>query len=138
MASIKVRVNRGSQESLTRQITNQLTRMIETGVVAAGSMLPSERTLADAAGVARNVVRRSYDYLTAGGHVESAGRRGRRVRARTSEKRSAASASTAAAKKGSATSKGSKRASAKGSKKKSAAGTSGSKGSRRARGRSSR
>src|SRR3982750_679378 len=89
MTSIKVRVNRGGSQSFTRQITDQLSRMIQTGVLAAGDMLPSERTLADAAGVARNVVRRSYELLTAGGHIESHGRRGRRVRKQSAKRASA-------------------------------------------------
>jgi len=86
MASVKVRVKRGGSESLTRQITDQLGRMIQTGVLAAGELLPSERTLAEAAGVARNVVRRSYELLTASGHIESASRRGRRVRRQSAKK----------------------------------------------------
>lgn len=77
--SIKVRVNRTKPESMTRQITNQLTDLIQSGVLAAGELLPSERTLADSLGVARNVVRRSYDYLSTGGQIESSGRQGRRV-----------------------------------------------------------
>jgi DNA-binding GntR family transcriptional regulator len=80
VSKLKVRVNRKGPESLTRQITNQLTGLINTGVLAAGEMLPSERTLADTLGVARNVVRRSYDYLMSGELVEGQGRRGRRVR----------------------------------------------------------
>lgn len=80
---LKVRVNRNRPESMTRQITSQLTGLIETGALAAGELLPSERTLAESLGVARNVVRRSYDNLTSGGHVESEGRRGRRVRAQS-------------------------------------------------------
>ncbi|HEX8774495.1 MAG TPA: winged helix-turn-helix domain-containing protein [Pyrinomonadaceae bacterium] len=80
MSKLKVRVNRKGPESLTRQITNQLTGLINTGVLAAGEMLPSERTLAESLGVARNVVRRSYDYLMSGELVEGQGRRGRRVR----------------------------------------------------------
>ena len=109
MASIKVRVNRGGSESLTRQITNQLSKMIQTGVLVAGDMLPSERTLADAAGVARNVVRRSYDMLTAGGHIEKQGRRGRRVR---NQSKSSSAKKGGAAKK-SARAKGARKAASK-------------------------
>ena len=88
MAKLKIRVNRKSPQSLTQQITDQLTSMIETGVLAAGSMLPSERTLAESVGVTRNVVRGSYEYLTSGGHIESEGRKGRRVRSGVSLKKS--------------------------------------------------
>ena len=82
--TLKIRVNRKSVESMTRQIANQLTNLIDTGVVAVGNMLPSERTLADSLGVARNVVRGSYDYLEKAGLVKREGRAGRRVRSRTS------------------------------------------------------
>ncbi|HEY0003547.1 MAG TPA: winged helix-turn-helix domain-containing protein [Pyrinomonadaceae bacterium] len=91
----KVRVNRSGPESLTRQITDQLTNLIEAGALAAGSMLPSERTLADSLGVARNVVRRSYDYLMSGGYLESEGRRGKRVRQGSSKKSASRQASSA-------------------------------------------
>jgi len=82
--TLKIRVNRKSVESMTRQIANQLTSLISTGAVAVGNMLPSERTLADSLGVARNVVRGSYDYLEKAGLVNREGRAGRRVRSKTS------------------------------------------------------
>jgi DNA-binding FadR family transcriptional regulator len=135
VSKIKVRVNRKGPESLTRQITNQLTGLINTGVLAAGEMLPSERTLADSLGVARNVVRRSYDYLMSGELVEGQGRRGRRVRGASASGRStgaAAAAASASGKKRGTGSKGSKKSSSgKGSAK---SGKSSSKG----RGRKSR
>lgn len=116
---LKVRVNRSKPESMTRQITNQLTGLIETGALVAGELLPSERTMADTLGVARNVVRRSYDYLTSGGHVESEGRKGRRVRAQSSTRKSGGSAN-ASYKAGKSGSKTSVKATAKGGKAKSA------------------
>jgi len=69
---------------MTRQIANQLTNLISTGAVVVGNMLPSERALADSLGVARNVVRGSYDYLEKAGLVKREGRAGRRVRSKTS------------------------------------------------------
>jgi DNA-binding GntR family transcriptional regulator len=75
---------------MTRQITNQLGSLISDGALAVGSMLPSERTLANSLGVARNVVRGSYEYLEKAGVVQREGRKGRRVRAATSRKRTAA------------------------------------------------
>src|SRR5207248_8380626 len=48
---------------MTRQLTDQLRDLIDVGKMAIGSMLPSERTLANSLGVARNVVRGSYEYL---------------------------------------------------------------------------
>ena len=117
MTKLKVRVNRKGPGSLTRQITDQLTGLIKTGALAVGEMLPSERTLADSLGVARNVVRRSYDYLASGNLIQGEGRRGRRVGKASSRK----SGGAAAAKKRSAASKGSKKSSpGKGSKKASA------------------
>lgn len=111
---LKVRVNRTKPESMTKQITSQLTSLIETGALAAGELLPSERTLADTLGVARNVVRRSYDYLTSGGHVELEGRKGRRIRTKSSSGKSGAAASSS--KTGKTGGKTSKKAAAKGSK----------------------
>ena len=95
----KIRVNRKSVESMTRQIANQLTSLISTGAMAVGSMLPSERTLADSLGVARNVVRGSYDYLEKAGLVQREGRAGRRVRTRSNRKKAAAKPSKKTAKK---------------------------------------
>ena len=85
--TLKIRVNRKSVESMTRQIANQLTDLIGTGAVAVGNLLPSERMLADSLGVARNVVRGSYDYLEKAGLVKREGRAGRRVRSKTSRAR---------------------------------------------------
>ena len=85
--ALKIRVNRKSVESMTRQIANQLTDLISVGAITVGSMLPSERTLANSLDVARNVVRGSYDYLERAGLVQREGKAGRRVRAKTSRRR---------------------------------------------------
>lgn len=115
MSKLKVRVNRSKPESMTRQITDQIAGLINTGVLAAGEMLPSERMLADSLGVARNVVRRSYDYLMSGELIEGQGRRGRRVRASASGRSPSASSS---GRKRSAADKSTKRSSTgKGGKK---------------------
>ena len=84
--ALKIRINRKSVESMTRQLTDQLDDLISSGALAIGSLLPSERTLADSLGVARNVVRGSYEYLEKAGVVQREGRKGRRVRAKTSRK----------------------------------------------------
>ena len=97
--TLRIRVNRKSVESMTRQIANQLTNLISNGAVVVGSMLPSERTLADSLGVARNVVRGSYDYLEKAGLVQREGRAGRRVRSKSSRKKTAAKPVRKAAKK---------------------------------------
>ncbi len=98
--TLKIRINRKSVDSMTRQITDQLDSLISNGTMAIGSMLPSERALANTLGVARNVVRGSYEYLEKAGVVQRDGRKGRTVRAKTSRKRTTtASAATKAAKK---------------------------------------
>ena len=76
-----IRVNRKRPESLTKQITDQLTGLIESGAMAVGSYLPSERELANSLKVARNVVRGSYENLMRAGKIQSEGRKGRTVRA---------------------------------------------------------
>lgn len=87
--ALKIRINRKSVESMTRQLTDQLEELISNGALIVGSLLPSERTLANSLGVARNVVRGSYEYLEKAGIVQREGRKGRRVRAKTSRKKSA-------------------------------------------------
>ena len=85
--TLKIRINRKSVESMTRQITDQLGSLIGTGAMAVGSLLPSERSLANSLGVARNVVRGSYEYLEKAGVVQREGRKGRSVRSKTSRKK---------------------------------------------------
>jgi GntR family transcriptional regulator len=88
--ALKIRINRKSVDSMTRQLTDQLGDLISSGALEVGSLLPSERTLADWLGVARNVVRGSYEYLEKAGVVQREGRKGRRVRGKTSRKTTAA------------------------------------------------
>ena len=91
-----IRVNRKRPESMTKQITDQLTGLIESGAMTVGSYLPSERELANSLKVARNVVRGSYENLMKAGRVQSEGRKGRTVRASGSRKRAGATKKTAA------------------------------------------
>ena len=77
---LNVRVNRKRPESMTRQIREQLDQLIEAGTLAAGTLLPSERELANALKVARNVVRGAYEQLMDAGKLRSEGRRGRSVK----------------------------------------------------------
>lgn len=49
---------------MTRQIREQLDALIEAGNLAAGTLLPSERELANTLKVARNVVRGAYEQLS--------------------------------------------------------------------------
>ena len=76
---LNVRVNRKRPESMTRQIREQLDELIERGELIAGTLLPSERELANTLKVARNVVRGAYEQLMDAGRLTSEGRKGRTV-----------------------------------------------------------
>lgn len=86
-----IRVNRKRPESLTKQITDQLTSLIESGAMTVGSYLPSERELANSVNVARNVVRGSYENLMRAGKIQSEGRKGKTVRSSGSRKKATGS-----------------------------------------------
>ena len=101
---LNVRVNRKRPESMTRQIREQLDALIEAGELAAGTLLPSERELANTLKVARNVVRGAYEQLMDAGRLRSEGRRGRSVSrggttGRTTTKKSGTKSTKKAAKK---------------------------------------
>jgi DNA-binding GntR family transcriptional regulator len=64
---------------MTRQIREQLNALIDAGEIAAGTLLPSERELANTLKVARNVVRGAYEQLMDAGKLTSEGRKGRSV-----------------------------------------------------------
>jgi DNA-binding transcriptional regulator YhcF (GntR family) len=64
---------------MTRQIREQLNDLIEAGELAVGTILPSERELANTPKVARNVVRGAYEQLMDAGQLRSEGRKGRSV-----------------------------------------------------------
>jgi len=72
---------------MTKQITDQLMGLIESGVYTVGSYLPSERDLANQVKVARNVVRGSYENLMRAGKIQSEGRKGKTVRSAGSKKK---------------------------------------------------
>lgn len=91
-----IRVNRKRPESMTKQITDQLTGLIESGAMTVGSYLPSERELANSLKVARNVVRGSYENLMKAGRIQSEGRKGRTVRASGGKKRAGSKTSKGA------------------------------------------
>ena len=76
---LNVRVNRKRPESMTRQIREQLNTLIDRGELIAGTLLPSERELANTLNVARNVVRGAYEQLMDAGKLVSEGRKGRSV-----------------------------------------------------------
>jgi DNA-binding GntR family transcriptional regulator len=64
---------------MTRQIREQLNELIDKGELIAGTLLPSERELANTLNVARNVVRGAYEQLMDTGKLVSEGRKGRSV-----------------------------------------------------------
>jgi len=68
---------------MTRQIREQLNDLIDAGALAAGTLLPSERELANTLKVARNVVRGAYEQLMDTGKLVSEGRKGRSVGSRS-------------------------------------------------------
>ena len=80
MSKLNVRVNRKRPESMTRQIREQINSLIDAGELAAGTLLPSERELANTLNVARIVVRGAYEQLMDAGRLRSEGRKGRSVR----------------------------------------------------------
>jgi DNA-binding GntR family transcriptional regulator len=88
VAKLNVRVNRKRPESMTRQIREQLNTLIDAGALAAGTLLPSERDLANTLKVARNVVRGAYEQLMDAGKLTSEGRKGRSVSSGRSSSRS--------------------------------------------------
>ncbi|MGH9966833.1 MAG: GntR family transcriptional regulator [Pyrinomonadaceae bacterium] len=94
-----IRVNRKRPESLTKQITDQLTGLIESGALTVGSYLPSERELANQVKVARNVVRGSYESLMRAGKIQSEGRKGRTVKSAGGKKRTGGKSASKARKK---------------------------------------
>ena len=82
---------------MTRQIREQINSLIDAGTLVAGTLLPSERDLANTLKVARNVVRGAYEQLMEAGRLTSEGRRGRSVSGGTSsgtKRRSTKKAST--------------------------------------------
>jgi DNA-binding GntR family transcriptional regulator len=99
MASkLSVRVNRKRPESMTRQIREQLNTLIDAGTLAAGTLLPSERDLANTLKVARNVVRGAYEQLMEAGKLTSEGRKGRSVSSGRSSKKKSTTKATKSSK----------------------------------------
>lgn len=64
-------IDRDQAEPLSLQLVRQLQEAVEAGRVAAGTPLPSSRSLARALGVSRNTVLTAYEELAARGFVRS-------------------------------------------------------------------
>jgi DNA-binding FadR family transcriptional regulator len=56
---------------MKKQLTHQMGFVIDNGLVVEGSLLPTERELANSLKVSRNVVRRAYEQLMRAGKIES-------------------------------------------------------------------
>ena len=80
-------------KSTQAEFCHTLNALIDAGTLVAGSLLPSERELANTLKVARNVVRGAYEQLMDAGKLRSEGRKGRSVKS-SSGKRKAAAKST--------------------------------------------
>jgi len=71
-----LRLTRDGEETLTRQLTDQLRRLVTEGRLAPGQRLPSSRQLAQSLGLSRNTASFAIEQLAAEGYVTlSAGRR---------------------------------------------------------------
>ncbi|HJP94263.1 MAG TPA: GntR family transcriptional regulator [Pyrinomonadaceae bacterium] len=100
-------VDRKRPKSVKRQLTNQMGFLIDNGLVAEGSSLPSERELANSLKVARNVVRGAYEHLMRQGRIESKAKE--RLTVRSFKKKNSGSTSRLAKSKRSAKHSTSKR-----------------------------
>jgi GntR family transcriptional regulator len=77
----RVRPDVGISEPVYKQLLRRITDMIQSGEIADGYSLPSERALAQALDLSRTTVRRCYEELRAQNHVGMHGRAGVKVKA---------------------------------------------------------
>lgn len=82
-------IDRTSPVALSRQIEDQLRRLVESRALPGGAKLMSIRQLATQLAVSTNTVVQAYDRLVAAGIIDSHGTAGFYVRARSDEARSA-------------------------------------------------
>lgn len=69
-------LSRATAQPFYQQIEQQIARLIDDGVLAEGSTLPAERSLATALGVSRATVQQSYNALRASQRIRGHGRHG--------------------------------------------------------------
>lgn len=79
-----LQVDAQAPEPLWRQLYTQLDDLLSSGAVREGASLPPERELAEALGVSRSTVKRSYDQLRHDQRLGGRGRAGSVVRRPTS------------------------------------------------------
>jgi GntR family transcriptional regulator len=72
----RIAPNRSRAEPSYQQLTRNLSTLIESGEIANGQSLPSERALADTLNLSRVTVRRAYDELRAKNYLITRGRAG--------------------------------------------------------------
>ena len=74
-----LRVDASSPVPVYEQLRAQISTMVASGTLAAGTQLPTIRQLATDLGLAKGTVNKAYDELLRAGVVTSDGRRGTRV-----------------------------------------------------------
>lgn len=77
-----LRIDRGSEQSLSAQLVEQLRSRIDSGALRAGERLHTSRALATALGVSRGTVLSAYDQLIAEGYLRATQGRGTEVNPR--------------------------------------------------------
>lgn len=75
-ASLSLRIDHDGPLPPFDQVKQQLTDLIDRGVLPAGTKLPTVRALASEVGLAPNTVARAYRELEASGVVQTRGRSG--------------------------------------------------------------
>ncbi|GAB3882643.1 hypothetical protein GCM10029964_040710 [Kibdelosporangium lantanae] len=71
MLTVAVALNRQDDRALHVQLADQISTAIDAGTLAAGTRMPSTRTLASLFGVSRGVTTAAYDLLTARGYLHA-------------------------------------------------------------------
>ena len=77
----RLKVSEKTSEPYYQQLKRNILTLIESGEIAHGHGLPSERMLAEALNLSRTTVRRCYEDLRASGQIDSDGRAGTLVKA---------------------------------------------------------
>lgn len=73
---VAIRVDRDSEVAPYDQVKDQLSALVDSGALPAGTKLPTVRALAAQVGLAPNTVARAYRELEAAGVLQTRGRSG--------------------------------------------------------------
>lgn len=79
----RIKPDTGISKPVYKQLLQGIVSMIESGEIADGYSLPSERMLAEALDLSRTTVRRCYEELRAQNHIQTDGRAGVTVKSPT-------------------------------------------------------